>query len=124
MYGKLKAVGGNADVVVDHNNDTLRFPDRNVTMPVKQMEAQSRWLATFLSSATGDSVSVESILAIPGWNVTNRIGGSSVFVINPTKPKRFFAHKNRRVLSAPQIQRVAHQLEQLCRDIEPAIPKQ
>lgn len=58
------------------------------------------------------------MLALPGWFVKKRIGRGSVYVFNPHKPQKFFLH-NRQVLTPKQIEQVAHQLEQLCRDVEP-----
>jgi hypothetical protein len=39
------------------------------------------------------------------------------FVFNPTKPSKFFI-QSRQVFSPQQIKQIAHQLEQLCRNVE------
>lgn len=64
-------------------------------------------------------MSAESILALPGWFVKERIGRGSVCVIIPYKPKMFFVH-NRVVLGPAGAQQISHQLELLCRDVEPS----
>jgi hypothetical protein len=42
-----------------------------------------------------------------------------VYVINPLRPKKCFVQQ-RQSLSDMQVQRIAHQLEQLCRNVEPS----
>lgn len=108
-----------AKVTVDHNRNVIRFPDRDYRIPVDQLETESRWLSQHLSSATGREIRAESILALPGWHIQERLGRSSVFVINPTSPVRFFV-QNRYVLDGANIQQVSHQLDELCRDVAPA----
>lgn len=119
MLGKPKGGIGSAEIVVDQQQGIVRFPDREYRIPVKQFETEANWLSKHLSSAVGQTVVVESILALPGWFVKERIGRGSVFVINPCKPKKFFVH-NRQAVSSSLLQQIAHQLEQLCRDVEPS----
>lgn len=116
IRGKLKE-GHSAEVIVDHSADIIRFPSGDYIIPVDQLETEARWLAQFLRQATGEAVAIESILALPGWYIKQRIGRSSVYVINPHKPTRFFVQK-RQVLSPELIERIAHQLDQRCRDVE------
>ena len=59
------------------------------------------------------------MLALPGWYIKERIGRGSVYVFNPVKPQKFFLH-NRQVHSPEMVQRIAHQLEKLCRNVEPS----
>jgi hypothetical protein len=119
MLGKPKGGIGNADAVVDHLASLVQFPDRTYRIPFEQLDTQSKWLSQFLSAAVGERVRVESILALPGWFIKERIGRGRVYVINPLRPKQFFVHQ-RQVLSDTQVRRIAHQLEQLCRNIEPS----
>lgn len=111
--------GGSAEVFIDHTNNTIRFPDRKWQIPTSQLEAESNWLRKYLTSAVGNPVNVEPILALPGWHISKRIGKGTVFVINPVSPRKFFVHR-RQVHSPEDIQRIAHQLEQLVRDIKPS----
>ena len=114
---KPKQGNDKAIVVVDHNNNCVRFPDRDWKIPNDQFETESNWLSKHLSSATAENIKVEPMMALPGWFIEKRIGRGPVYVFNPVKPKRFFVQK--RTQNTPkQVPQIAHQLEQLCRDVE------
>lgn len=119
MRGKPKEGEGKAEIVVDYENDEIRFPDFNWRIPSKQLEAESRWLSQHLSAAMGENIQAEPILALPGWFVSKRIGRGNIFVINPVKPKRFFV-QSRQAFSDTRVSQLAHHLEQLCRDVQPS----
>lgn len=119
MVGKPKTGDGKADVIVDHPRSMIRLPDREFPIPTNQLETEARWLTEYLSKAVGQPISVEPMLALPGWYLKERIGHGSVYVFNPQSPKKFFVH-NRTTLTPQLIQQAAHQLEQLCRDVEPS----
>lgn len=119
LRGKPKEGDGKADVVVDHLRNVIRFPDRPIPIPKDKLEMEAKWLAQHLTSSVGQNVEVEPMLALPGWFIKERKGRGSVYVFNPIKPKKFFVQK-REVLSAELIQQIAHQLEQLCRNVEPS----
>lgn len=119
MISKYIAGNSKAEVIVDHDQNVLRFANFERELPSAQIESQTTWLSEFLSSATGDTVRAEGILALPGYFIKQRIGRGSVFVINPIKPTCFFVH-SRRVLSDQMIRRISHQLDQLCRDVKPS----
>ncbi len=121
VLGKPKDAD-NAEVVVDQQRGIIRFPDREYRIRTQQFETEAKWLEDHLSASTGLPVDVESILALPGWFIKERIGKGPVYVINPYRPHKFFVHK-RQVLSPERIQQIAHQLEQLVRDIEPSFRK-
>jgi len=119
LMGKLKQTETNAEIIVNHPRGVICFPDREYRIPVEKLEMEARWLSQQLTSSVGKPIEAESILALPGWFIKERIGRGSVYVINPLKPKKFFVQR-RIVLTAELIQQVAHQLEQLCRDVEPS----
>ncbi len=119
MISKYTAGNDKAEVVVDHDQNVLRFANFEREIPSGQIERQTAWLSEYLSSATGDSVRAEGILALPGYFITKRIGRGSVYVINPVKPTRFFVN-SRKVFSDQVIKRISHQLDQLCRDVQPS----
>jgi len=106
-------------VVVDNNRNVIQFPDRTLPIPTDQLQTESGWLARHLSSSVGEKVDVEPMLALPGWFIADRIGRGPAFVFNPTKPQKFFI-QSRRVLSAELVQRIAHQIEQICRNVTPS----
>ena len=122
MRGKPKTGEGGAEITVDQKEGIVKFPDQEYRIQVGQFEAEVNWLGQHLTSAVGQPVKVEPILALPGWFVKERIGRGTVYVINPHKPKKFFV-QNRQVLSPELVQQVAHQLEQLCRDVKPSFRK-
>lgn len=119
MRGKPKEGEGKAEIVIDYENDEIRFPDFKWRIPNKQLETEARWLSQHLSAAMGETVEAEPILALPGWYISNRIGRGKAFVINPVKPKRFFV-QSRQVFSDTRVGQLAHHLEQLCRDVQPS----
>ncbi|HWB12281.1 MAG TPA: nuclease-related domain-containing protein [Pirellulales bacterium] len=123
LLGKPKGRETKAEAVVDQQAGVVRFPDREYRIPVEKLKSDADWLAKHLSSAVGEPVAAEPILALPGWFVKERIGRGQVCVINPRSPKKFFVH-NRVVFSPQQVQQLAHQLEQVCRDVDsPHRPK-
>jgi hypothetical protein len=72
------------------------------------------------SSAVGDSVQVRPALALPGWFI-ERTKPGNVIALNGKSPHFPAKPQNPTNTLAPQmIQRLAHQLEQRCRDVEPA----
>lgn len=115
MRGKPVGHDNAARVIVD--DKYLRYPDVTTPLPMSQIETQTRWLSLHLASSVGESVPVEGMLALPGWYI-DRQAKSGLFVFNPRNCQKFFVLK-RQVLSPKLVQQVAHQLEQLCRDIEP-----
>ncbi|EMI27319.1 nuclease-related domain-containing protein [Rhodopirellula europaea] len=119
MRGKPKQGEGKAEIVVDYENNEIRFPDFAWRIPNKQLETEARWLSQHLSAAMGEKIEAEPILALPGWFISNRIGRGKVFVINPVKPKRFFV-QSRQVFSDTHVSQLAHHLEQLSRNVQPS----
>ena len=119
MRGKPKEGEGKAEIVVDYENNEIRFPDFKWRIPNKQLETEARWLSQHLSAAMGETIEAEPILALPGWFIADRIGRGKIFVINPVKPKRFFV-QSRQVFSDTGVSQLAHHLEQLCRNVQPS----
>lgn len=125
---KFQSEAAKAEVIVDHNQNLLCFDSFQREIPVKQIDSQVSWLSKYLSSSTGDPVRVEGILALPGYFVKDRIGKERVnkgshFVLNPVKPRAFFV-RSRQVLSDQMVTRIAHQLERLCRDVQPSFQQE
>ena len=79
---------------------------------------QARWLEQKLGKATGETVKVRGVLALPGWFVTNQARGS-VAVMNPRKPDWMARPMGDSRLDDAQVQRIAYQLEQMS-IVEPA----
>lgn len=114
-----KATHAGSKVVVDFNQNVLRFPDRSVRIPVDQLQTTVRWLEQYIGKPTGTAVSVKSKLALPGWFIDRREGNGHVDVFSPRNAKARFP-ESQRLLSSEMIDQIARQLERLCRDVAPA----
>lgn len=118
MRSKLKEGKGKAEVIVDHQNNVLRFSDRTEKIDIAQLEAEGRWLSKYLTSSVGMQIPVRPVLALPGWFVKQNNRRGSFSVINPKNSKWFFMN-DQVELTSKEIQQIAHQLEQSCRNVEP-----
>lgn len=84
---KKPATTGKASARVRYDGKTLRFPEHVETKPLEQAAHQARWLAEFLTGATGNPVRVIPVLALPGWYVELTASlpttSNDVRVVNP-----------------------------------------
>ena len=114
---RRKPVSGNgrADATVIFDGKSLKFPCWTETKPINQAVMQAKWLSAYLSKAVGESIAAQAVITLPGWYV-ERTGNYDLSVINP---KNFPALLKKNVLSEEMIKRIAHQLDQKCRDVEP-----
>jgi hypothetical protein len=112
---KGRGVRSEADHVVVFDGYSLTFPHCKDTHGLEQARRNARWLATHLTKATGEATAVEPVLTLPGWYVKRR-GKGEVRVLNH-KELRGGLNGNA-ALSPEQVQRVVHQLDQRCRDVE------
>ncbi|MFZ0791085.1 MAG: nuclease-related domain-containing protein [Chromatiaceae bacterium] len=121
---RLKPTQGNAkeQARVTFDGKVLHFPGWKETKPIEQARAQARWLSERLTKSTGLPVQARPVVALPGWFVDCR-APSDVVVTNPKswqfmlKPRR-----NEPGLESDAIQRIAFQVEQLCRMPAPEEP--
>lgn len=111
---------GKDDAKVIFDGSVLSFPTWKETEPLEQAARQAKWLEKWLSSAVGDTVSVRAALALPGWFV-ERTGRSEVAVFNPKNANFLAKGWLKDPLSESLIKRIAHQLDQQCRDVEPML---
>jgi hypothetical protein len=114
----LKQKGENS-AVVTYDGASLKFPDNIDTSSLKQARLNAVWLQKWLSSAVGEKINVEAILTIPGWFVERKSFPRNVHVLNPKQIKGFLKSKKEKPLSESLVQRIVHQLDQKCRDIDP-----
>lgn len=110
--------GGAKTATVMYDGDRLHFPGWQGRGPLEQAKRQAEWLRKWLTSAVGEPVGVTPVLALPGWFV-ERNGAGDVIVINPKETRFLAEQRNKKELAAQSIQRIAHQLEQRCRDVMP-----
>lgn len=111
--------GGSADAKVIFNGEYLRFPSWLEKNPVLQARRQAVWLQKWLTSAVGQTVKVRPALALAGWYV-ERTKTGDVLVYNGKSPV-FLTNPNITGdrLSSEMIQRIVHQVELRCRNVEP-----
>ena len=106
------------DATVEYNGRVLYFPQGTDTRTIAQAEKQAKWLSSWIGSAVGEPVAVRAIVALPGWFV-KRTSADGISVVNPKQFGSLFKHIQPRSLSGEAVQRVVHQLEQKCRDVDP-----
>ena len=81
-----------------------------------QARDNARWLEKELSKATGERVTVQPIVALPGWWVTLK-ANSDVKVLSGKQVAGYVA-KEPVQLSEKRIHQISYQLERRCRDVE------
>jgi len=99
----------------DGNRIEFASGDYDAQAP-EQARNNARWLEKELSKATGERVTVQPIVALPGWYVTLK-ANSDVKVLSGKQISGFIA-KEPAQLSGKLIQQISYQLEQRCRDVE------
>jgi len=109
--------GGQEDVLVTYDGQTLQFPTWREREPIEQAKRQAAWLAAWLSKAVGEQLLVRPVLALPGWFVDRK--SKDFLIYNGKNPQYLMKIAGEKTLSPEMIQRVAHQLDQQCRDIAP-----
>lgn len=112
----------NTEAKVIYDGQTLKFPNWTETKPLEQALQNANWLSKWLSSSVGEKVDVYPVVALPGWWV-EREGTGDVYVFNPRNPQPFFRTKGNSSIPENLIDRIAHQLDQKCRDVEPTAYK-
>jgi hypothetical protein len=110
--------GGPSDATVVFDGNGLKFPHRFEKSPIDQAKRQAKWLSTWLSSAVGEPVSVQPVLALPGWFI-QRERPADILIVNGKNPAMLLKWANGDSLSDSMIKRISHQIEQRCRDVEP-----
>lgn len=118
-YRKPIRGGGQEDARVVCDGETLRFPDWSSAKPLQQAERQARWLGEWLSGATGECTHVTPVLALPGWFVQLDRPGPVVVLNDKQIEPHLLKARGARPIGPEQMQRIVHQLEQRCRDVQP-----
>lgn len=113
--GRGKPVKGKANIVFD--GEKLQFPTHYEKEPLAQARRQADWLAKWLTSAVGVPVSARPVLVFPGWYIERKKPG--LLIYNGKNPQSVYKIPGGMALSVEMIQRIAHQLDQRCRDVEP-----
>lgn len=114
---KRKAPPGKKEYEVVFNGKALEFPHGTDTMGLEQARQQADRLRVYLSKAVGEAVGTVPILTLPGWYVTSRVNGS-IKVLNPKGIRPVVLNGQARNLTPQLVERISHQLDQKCRDVE------
>jgi nuclease-like protein len=109
---------GSQGATVTYDGSVLHFPGWQEREPLEHAKSRAEWLRRWLTSAVGEPVDVKPVLALPGWFVDRKASGD-VIVINPKNATFLATRRGGHELAAQIIQRLAHQLEQRCRDMAP-----
>lgn len=118
-YRKPNRDGGAADARVIYDGEALKFPEWSGAGPLRQAARNARWLAEWLTGATGEKIEVTPVVALPGWFVEHK-GRGPVFVLSGAQLKdNLLRVRDAKPLSPEQVQRVTHQVEQRCRNVKP-----
>jgi len=110
--------GVSVDTKVMYDGTVLQFPSGFETKSVEDAKSKASWLAAWLRSAVGEKVSVKPMVTLPGWSV-KRTNPGGVSVLNPREIRAFMARHKKKVLPEEMVDRIAHQIEQQCRKVEP-----
>jgi hypothetical protein len=109
---------GKAEFKVKFDGTQLNFPTWVETKPIEQAKRQALSLQKWLSNAVGEAIEVKPVLAIPGWYI-DHIGKSDVVIINGKNCVSIFNKLSCQKLDEQQVKRIAHQLDQRCRNVKP-----
>lgn len=97
----------------------LIFPLWEESEPIEQAKRQASSLQKWLSSAVGEPIEVNAVLALPGWFTTTTTKNMDIALINGKNPQNYFNADRDSQLQEKLIKQIAHQLDNLCRNIEP-----
>lgn len=113
---KRHARPGFKDREVTFDGSQLIWPWGEDRHGLNQAEAEARWLSEEVKRLTGIEAAARPILALPGWWVNER-KVANVRVLNPINIPSAIRGRGQRVLGDEQIDLIARQLEDRCRDV-------
>jgi len=114
---KYKNRNDKPSYTVYSDGQRLKWPWGSETADLEQTTSQAAWLHEFIRARTGLSVSVKSILAIPGWWVESEKTGH-VSVVNSKSLPATVVGSGKLTLTPVQADLISRQLDVLCRDVE------
>jgi hypothetical protein len=114
---KGKTSPGEPDHKVIYDGHRLQFPDGADDAKLAQTKRNAAWLGKFLSAATGEAVAVKPVLTLPGWWV-ERKAWNGLAVLSHREIRKHVLHRDGPAIPKEQFQRIVHQLDQKCRDVD------
>ena len=114
---KGNAREGREDYKVFFDGEQLSWPWGEDRHGVDQALGNAKWLKEWLAKVTAEKIEVTPVLNFPGWYVEAK-AGLSLRVVNSTWLPSVLTGATHVALSEKQIDLIARQLEQRCRDVE------
>lgn len=122
--GRSKLLGtagkGKANPKVQFSNGVFEFPKGYEKRWVEQARRQAVWLKEWLSKAVGFELFVQPVVVIAGWYVETK-SPHPVKAIGSGQIGYFFDRLTVQSLTQEQVDRIAYQLDQRTRDLEPGM---
>lgn len=107
---------GKVEAKVAFDGARLVFPGWSERKPVEQAKRQAKWLQDWLTKALGQHISVQSVLALPGWYI-ERSTQSDLSVINGKNCGLVFDKLGRESLSEELVNQIKYQIDLKCRTV-------
>ena len=104
------------DYRVTFDGEKLIWPWGEESSALVQATAQADWLRKFIQKKTAIDTPVKPIVAIPGWWV--EANPRNAVVVNAKNVVSAVEGRGDIVLTAQQIDLIARQLDERCRDVE------
>lgn len=101
---------------VTYDGKGLEFPSHYDTKTIPQAARNAEWLAQRLTKVTALPVTVQPVVALPGWYVQTK-GNFPVKVMNAAYLAKYLRSQGV-VLDDKQVQRIIAWLDDQCRDVE------
>lgn len=102
---------------VFYDGRRLSWPWTEDKLGLQQVVNEAEWLSKWITKMTGLNIEARPILTFPGWYVETRAQGP-VSVQNPKNVPSSILGNGVRVLEDREIDLIARQLDQRCRDVE------
>ncbi|MFH1499542.1 MAG: nuclease-related domain-containing protein [Verrucomicrobiota bacterium] len=107
---------GRVEHEVQYDGRVLSWPWAEDMHGLNQAQWEAHWLGEWINQRTGLRVTAQPILALPGWMVKAKPG--PIRVLNPINIPSAILGRGERVLTDEQIDLIARQLDERCRDAE------
>ncbi len=109
--------GGKVQARVTQEGDRLHFPHWEDRQTIPQAQRNARWVAEYLTRKTGEKVTVETLVVIPGWYVEKTTSATPVRVMNEKYLQGYLRDQALR-LDPAQVRRIVAALDEKCRTVE------
>ena len=101
-----------------YSDGVLLFPNGKDAHAVPQAIRQAKWVSAWLTEATGDPINAQPVVVLPGWFVESKTR-PKVPVLASGSIQSYFKRQGGQTLDGKSMQRIAHQIDQRVRDLEP-----